>query len=484
MPDVQPIDPRIRWVCFVLGASVLLPWNALINATPYFIGRLAGAPNLQSTFSSYLSASYTLLNTLTLGHATMTNQRVDSSKRIRSTVSFHAFLFALVTISPVIPFPSPSAFFFFVMLVTLLSAAICGYCQTAVYAVVSQFGPAASQAAMSGSAAISVVVSVVQYITALTTTLARESDIRNGSFTRAGGTEVSNISAVCFFGLSTAFLLSSLAAHAWLVKTPEYHAAMIAGSKRPEDTVVPNTRADGGETDWLLAGDPRTDMSELIPNTTATEEIIEVTKMNYRQNFAIAYVFIITLAIFPPITSSIQSVHTPPPSIFLTPLLFNYLHFFVYNFGDWTGRALCAYPRLVVLLDRPRVLLLLSLARTALIPLFLMCNIQRPIGDDGVSIIGSVLSQSNLIRVENTPIINSDLGYMAILAACGLSTGYISSLCVMSATSTAHNTRLKRDQVDLAATIVQFFLVGGVAVGSMLSFGVRGIVCQCNPFYE
>ncbi|KDQ12677.1 hypothetical protein BOTBODRAFT_67158 [Botryobasidium botryosum FD-172 SS1] len=431
MPDIQPIDPRIRWVCFVLGASVLVPWNALINATPYFIEGLADAPNLQSTFSSYLSASYTLLSTFTLGHATMTNQRVDSTKRIRSTVSFLTLLFALVTISPLFAFPSPSAFFF-VMLVTLLSSAACGYSLIAVYAVVSQFGPAASQAAMSGSAAISVVVSVVQYITVLAATLAHEKGTRGESLTRTSSTEVSDILA--------------------------YRTAVIAGNKRPKGTIARNVESDAAETDWLLAEGARTDMNELISSTTAIEEIVKVTKINYSQNFAIAYVFIITYALFPPIPSSIQSVHTPPPSVFLTPLLFNYLHFFL--------------------------LLLLSLARTALIPLFLMRNIQRPTGDTGVSIIGSALSPLNLIRAENAPIINSDLGYMAILAACRLSTGYISSLCVMSATSMTHNHWLKRDQVDLAATIVQFFLTGGAAVGSMLGFGIRCLVCQCNPFYE
>jgi len=409
--------------------------------------------------------------------------QADSSKRIRSTASFVAFLFALFTISPVFAFSSPSTFFFFVISMALLSSAACGYFQTAVYALVSQFGPAASQAAMSGSAAISVVVSVVQYLTALTTALANEKDIHNtnGTFTKSNDPGVSNFSAMFFFGLSTAFLLSSLVAHAWLVKTPAYRAAMASGNKGVSEDATARNRPDGRETDWLLAEDARAG-NEPIARASVMKEIAEVTKINYSQNIAIAYVFIITLAIFPPITSSIRSVHTPPPSILFSPLLFNYFHFFVFNLGDWVGRALCAYPRLIIFLDRPKALLLLSLARTALIPLFLMCNIQRPTSGDNLPSL--VLSLFSLMRVENAPIINSDLAYMAILAACGLSTGYISSLCVMSATSTAHNPRLKRDQVDLAATIVQFFLVGGVAVGGMLSFGVRAIVCKCNPFYE
>ena len=56
----------------------------------------------------------------------------------------------------------------------------------------------------------------------------------------------------------------------------------------------------------------------------------------------------------------------------------------------------------------------------------------------------------------------------------------------MSASSLDHNPRLhgRRDDVDIAATVAGFSLVGGLALGSMASFVVRGLVCSCNPFYE
>jgi equilibrative nucleoside transporter 1/2/3 len=54
----------------------------------------------------------------------------------------------------------------------------------------------------------------------------------------------------------------------------------------------------------------------------------------------------------------------------------------------------------------------------------------------------------------------------------------------MSAPSLEHNPRLKgrKEDVDLAAPIVGFCVVGGLAAGSILSFIVRAIVCACNPF--
>ena len=86
------VDGRIRWIHFLLGCAVLLPWNgtsqlywqilgylqctvAIITATPYFLSRLDGTP-LKSTFSSYLSTTFTAANFGFLAHATATAKKV------------------------------------------------------------------------------------------------------------------------------------------------------------------------------------------------------------------------------------------------------------------------------------------------------------------------------------------------------------------------------------------------------------------------
>lgn len=97
-----------------------------------------------------------------------------------------------------------------------------------------------------------------------------------------------------------------------------------------------------------------------------------------------------------------------------------------------------------------------------------MCNIQRSTSSPAVA----------------SAVISSDVLYMLILLAFGLSNGYVSSLCMMSAPSVEHNPRLKGriEDVDVAATVASFCLVGGLAVGGFASFGVRAAVCNCNPF--
>ena len=167
-----------------------------------------------------------------------------------------------------------------------------------------------------------------------------------------------------------------------------------------------------------------------------------------------------TQSVFPTITISI--VPTNPA---IHPLFFSSLHFLVFGVGDWFGRYLCSIPRLLIW--RPKKLLVLSLTRTLFIPLFLACNLQRDASSPSAP-----------------PLISSDVLYMLLLFAFGLSNGYVSSMCLMSAPSLEHNPRLmgRKEDVDLAGPIASFCIVGGLVIGSVMSFIVRAIVCACNPF--
>lgn len=167
-----------------------------------------------------------------------------------------------------------------------------------------------------------------------------------------------------------------------------------------------------------------------------------------------------TQSVFPTITISIL-----PTNPAIHPLFFTSLHFLVFGVGDWFGRYLCSIPRFLVW--SAKNLLGLSLARTLFIPLFLACNLQR-----------------DASLPSAPPVISSDVLYMLLLFAFGLSNGYVSSMCLMSAPSLEHNPKLmgRKEDVDLAAPIASFCIVGGLVIGSVLSFIVRAIVCACNPF--
>ncbi|KAJ7477085.1 nucleoside transporter-domain-containing protein [Mycena galericulata] len=442
-PDVV-VDTRIRWIHFILGCAVLLPWNVMITATPFFLSRLTHSP-LKLAFSSYLSCAFTLSNFIFLARATITSKQSSPSRRVLITTLCLSFLTFLLTISTFIH-TSPNVFFAFVLLDGVSQAALGAYLQTAIIVIASLFGPTAVQALMSGQAAVAVAVSGVQVFSAVASVWGQS---RESISAYVSNGEPEERSALIFFGLSTVFLIVTAAAHGWLVTMPAYKA--VAGSLENKKV------GESGDSDELrgLVSAGRSESSD------EKGQILRVAKANVIYEIAVSYVFVVTLAVFPAITTSI--LPTNPDT---HPLLFSAIHFLVFNVGDFMGRYVCSFPKLLIW--SAKRLLVLSLARTLFVPIFLMCNLQRP-SATGIS-----------------PIINSDFLFMLILFIFGMSNGYVSSLCMMSAPSLEHNPRLqgRRKDVDVAATVASFCLVGGLVLGSVCSFAVRAAVCECNPFTE
>ncbi|KAJ6567223.1 nucleoside transporter-domain-containing protein [Mycena vulgaris] len=445
-PDVV-VDSRIRWIHFVLGCAVLLPWNVMITATPFFLSRLANS-SLKLSFASYLSCAFTASNFIFLAHATITSKQSSPSRLVLVTTLCLSSLTFLLTISTFIH-TSPGVFFAFVLLNGVSQAALGAYLQTAIIVIASLFGPTAVQALFSGQAAVAVCLSGVQVFSAVASVWGQS---RETISTYVSDGEPEERSALIFFGISTVFLIVTAAAHGWLVTMPAYKA--VAGSLEHKKVVGEN-----GSSDELL-GLVSSGRNELSDDKS---QILRVAKANVTFEIAVSYVFVVTLAVFPAITTSIM-----PTNPDTHPLLFSAVHFLVFSIGDFSGRYICSFPRLLIW--SAKRLLILSLARTLFIPLFLMCNVQRP----------------SATGISTSPIINSDLVFMVILFTFGLSNGYLSSLCMMSAPSLEHNPRLegRRKDVDVAATVASFCLVGGLAIGSACSFAVRAAVCECNPFTE
>ncbi|KAJ6516250.1 nucleoside transporter-domain-containing protein [Mycena sanguinolenta] len=438
-----PVDSRIIWINFILGCAVLLPWNVMITATPFFLSRLANSPH-RLAFGSYLSCSFTVSNFVFLARATITSRQSSPSRRTLVTTLCLSCLTFLLTASTFIH-TSPGFFFAFVLFNGICQAALGAYLQTATIVIASLFGPTAVQALMSGQAAVAVAVSGVQVFSAAASVwgLPRE---KIATYVSDG--EPEERSAFLFFGLSTVFLILTAAAHGWLVKMPAYKA--IARSLEQQKDASSSDELHG------LVSTGRNESSE-------KGQILRVAKANAIYGVTCCFVFVVTLSVYPAITTSIQT--TNPDT---HPLLFSAIHFLMFNIGDLTGRYLCSWPRLLVW-DAKR-LLAFSLARTLFIPLFLMCNVQRP----------------SVAGIPSSPIINSDLLFMLILMTFGISNGYVSSLSLMAAPSLEHNPRLRgrRQDVDVAATVASFCLVGGLVLGSICSFAVRAAVCECNPFIE
>ena len=141
------------------------------------------------------------------------------------------------------------------------------------------------------------------------------------------------------------------------------------------------------------------------------------------------------------------------------PLLFTAVHFLAFYTGDLLGRYSCSFPRLLVWSGKK--ILAMSLSRTLFIPLLLLCNVDRP-----------------ATTIPVPPIIHSDILFMIIMLTMGYTYGYVTTMAVLAVSSLEHNPRLKgrREDVDVAATLGGSFVIVGLAVGALSSFGVQAMV--------
>ena len=129
------------------------------------------------------------------------------------------------------------------------------------------------------------------------------------------------------------------------------------------------------------------------------------------------------------------------PRLF-APATFIPLAFLFWNSGDLLGRLATLLPSLTWT-NYPRLLFLASITRLIFIPLYLLCNIK---GDGAI--------------------IESDLFYLFVVQfGFGLTNGWLGSSCMMGAAEMVDS-----DEREAAGGFMGLALVGGLSVGSLLSF--------------
>ncbi|KAL7422151.1 hypothetical protein Q5752_002795 [Cryptotrichosporon argae] len=416
-----PAGRGVYYAFWALGAGVLLGWNVLICTFPLLASFFPDS-STRTNLASYLSTIYCFNNLLFLGVAQRDAGRVPPSSRLRwSLLLLLGSALLLVPLVPLLPLLALGARFPLLLVATLALSLSCSYLQSAVFALSALWGADQTLAVMSGQGGIAVLVSLAQLAMALLTAA-------RASGSGSGDEAPSSAVGAGLWALGAAGAAGCLYAHRYLVARPEYaHVVAPLAQRRVRDN------ASKGES-WSIA------------------------RRNGAYELAVAWVFVVTLSVFPPITTLITSVHTPAPRL-LQPDVFIPLHFLFFNVGDYLGRTYLPGPALAAGMRKPTVLAC-SAARTVFPLLFLMCHISTRPG---------------------VPLINSDLLYFAIVLAFGASNGFVGSMCMIHASSPALNPAISDDEKDLAGTLAAFALVSGLALGSLCSFGVNYAVSG-NPF--
>ncbi|GAA5889996.1 hypothetical protein JCM8208_001191 [Rhodotorula glutinis] len=444
-------------IFFVLGACILLSWNTTIVAGSYYGARLAGSP-FEASFASFNALTFTTANLVFLAHANATQGKADLSRRISWSILVLAANLVLFIISTVVKEIPPALFFAFLIISSIILAASASYLQNAVVALSASFGPSYLNQILSGQGAIGFAVAMIQFVAAYgavksapkepahgfildnsTFSYAVAADLDDASLVSAAAAPPATIrqSAFTFFLTVGIFAFASFVCYIILVRLPLYHLVLRASF----DSDAAPKKPDGSSS-----GD-----------SSVSLHVVE--RKVRHLGVAMFLVFGVTLAVFPSITSTIVSVRSGDPDarILQRPELFVPLGFAVFAGGDWLGRVLPQWEKLAW--TNWKILMACSVARVAFVPLFLMCN--QTAGGEGRAII------------------RSDLAFFAIMLAFSLSNGYLSTLIMLASVV---EPSLEQDEVEVAATCLAFYLTSGLAVGSFLSFGVRGAICHCNPF--
>ncbi|KAJ7987408.1 hypothetical protein DPEC_G00326180 [Dallia pectoralis] len=423
----------VYMIFFLLGIGSLLPWNFFITAKHYWIYKLnnnntasAGhgeepGTDLSVYFESYLAIASTVPSVLCLVLNYLLVNRVSAAVRILSSLVIILAVFIVTTVMVKVDTSGCLEEFFFGTLasVALVSGAS-NFFSGSVFGISGHFPMRISQALISGQAmggTLSAVASIVDLAAA----------------------EDATDSALAYFLTADVFIILCIVMYLLLPKlaySRHYILAVEDGSVGCASTRValPETCSDA-------------DRQEVAPVSTASPmsvpPIKPILQKTWKLGFCVFYVFFISIMVFPAISSGIQSVNrdtgSPWTNTYFTPLT----SFFLYNVADFCGRQTTAW--LQVPGPTSRILPVLVVCRTVLVPLFMFCNFQPR---DHI----------------HTVFFSQDLFPIFFICLLGLTNGYLGTLPMIYGPKVVH-----RDLAEPAGVLMSFFLSLGLALGSAFS---------------
>ncbi|KAG8706327.1 hypothetical protein FRC08_001135 [Ceratobasidium sp. 394] len=415
-PSPAPALSVLTRIAFYLfGVVALVPWNALILDLPYLLNRLDGSP-FQGNLGSWITISYTASGFIALAVATWLADKLRPTATITLSICLLSITLLVLATLPLWPVSS-AALFASTVTGSVILACSASFFRTPVVAVATAFGPEAVASYFSGTALVAVVISAGVFAAAYLSNTAGIHDGKPGT--------------ILAFTLSAFVSLSSLAAYHFGVRHTEVFRAKF---KSRAEYAHP-------ERDWLLQAQLRMVLAQ-------GEGVWATTKRNWGYNLAQCWIFVVTLAVFPAITTLVVPITTS-----WTPLVFHTFHFLVYNLGDLAGRLLVSIHTTPI---PPLFLFAYCTLQTLLVPLFLLCNTTPHLS-------GHVLLPTT--RLASPPLIG-DIGFLALVFLFGLNSGYVSSLGFVSVG------RKKGARARSGARVLQLWMFVGFVLGSAASFGV------------
>jgi equilibrative nucleoside transporter 1/2/3 len=157
------------------------------------------------------------------------------------------------------------------------------------------------------------------------------------------------------------------------------------------------------------------------------QSVLDIVRRSKGNVFVVIFIYIITLSLFPSVTSQIKPTGQMDSDVFTS------IHFLIFNVGDWVGRTLPISP--LFQLFRVNMLVSLAIARVVFVPIFLF-----PIANDWV--------------------------FFFMVFVFAASNGWLTSLVFMAAPK---DYQTQQDK-ELVGRIMSFSLMLGLSLGGCFSF--------------
>lgn len=475
-----------RCVFCLLGIGLLVPWNAFVSAAPYFVLRTCRNDaelwfgfvyNLSSVASLACrilgSTKRTTPSTSTSVTTTTYNDHPTTVYYYMVMIPLSIYLAIFLLTTTLIFIPISKTLF---LIVTLMSLATCGAMGAIASAglVATASSPSSSVSNVNnnnhhhydnnigplfaGQAVGGVVVSAANFLSALGESpqwdviCPGEDEIQQNAVAEDGTVLISDScvadegvidwAVVSYFGMSCGLLAACLVGFQWLYSSSRRRYQPLGDAN---DAVAPISSIDSSPrfaTELALEVDVDTDDDD-APLRSSTLAVW--TKIR-QPALTIFLTFVVTLAIFPAWTSTLQSAHRCDSRNRLQNDLFTPLTFLWFNVFDLVGRLLA--ERYSSLLTKNQ-LIPYALSRCILFLLFAM------------------LPSSSQSKTSITPI-PSDMLSFAVQATLAASNGFLISWSFLVAPSCI--SKQNDNEPIISSEILNLSLSLGLLAGSMLSF--------------
>ncbi|KAF1357200.1 nucleoside transporter family [Lizonia empirigonia] len=407
---IEGLEDAFSWAAYsvflLLGVAMLWAWNMFLAANPYFQRRFERNDNLLRNFQSAIMSVSTVGNLGSMMVLTKLQVRANYPHRIAASLVINIAVFTLLALSTKLFLGVSAGVYFAFLMLMVFSASLA--------AGLCQNGVFAYVAGF-GREEYTQGIMTGQGIAGVLPCIAQIVTVLSVPPRKAhvdGTPQQSSTSAFAYF--LTATVISAMALLAFLYLQRKHSS--------------------------------RVRLDEVDANTAPTErKSIPLTRLFRKLTWlatAVFLTFVVTM-FFPVFTQKIVSVRNPEsaPRLF-QPATFIPLGFLFWNIGDLLGRVGPALPALR-LTAYPKILFTFSLARVAFIPLYLLCNV----GGKGAAV-------------------RSDFFYLVVVQLLfGATNGYLGSSCMMGFVEW-----VDADEAEAAGGFMSLCLVGGLTVGSLMSF--------------